>query len=51
MDSHAMTDLPKANDDVEESIGTCLGRMCRVKQTADSMNNELLLSLPEVSLT
>ena len=47
MDPHAMTDLPKANGDVEESTGTCLGRMCRVKQTADSMNNELLLSFPE----
>jgi hypothetical protein len=51
MDSHAMTDLPKANDDVQEYTGTCLGRMCRANQTAESMNNELLLSLPEASLT
>ena len=51
MDSHAMTDLREANHDVEGSTGTCVGRMCRFKPTADRINNDLLLSLPEVSLT
>ena len=51
MDSHAMTDLREANHDVEGSTGTCVGRMCRFKPTADCITNDLLLSLPEVALT